>query len=114
MNPGQPVSRVVPDDVVDGTFQNSLDCPAGTVVHAVPKLEVAQREFGVFDVEIKGIEFGFVEFVVLPNFSIQPLESLEEQTLVRIIERFAEVEILQLFTVTWARAKTGEQQEPEH
>ena len=50
---------------------------------------------------------------MLADFGIEPLQRLEVVALVRVVERLAEVEILQLFALNWTRCQTGDQQEPD-
>jgi hypothetical protein len=82
-------------------------------MHAVAQLEIAQRELRVVDMVVQRVELGLVEAGMLADLGIEPLQRLEVVTLVRVIERLAEVQILQLFALTWARCQTGDQQEPD-
>src|SRR5207253_3184667 len=66
-------------------------------------LEVADRKFGVVDVIVKSIEFGFVQNVVLGEFGVEPLECVEILSLVSVIERLAEIGVPQVA----ARDRTG-------
>jgi len=47
---------------------------------------------------VKRIEFGLVQPMVLGKFGIEPLDCLEILSLVGVIERLAEKEILQIVT----------------
>ena len=64
------------------------------MVHAVVELEVADREFGAVDVIVQRIESGLVETVVLGELGVEPLERIEILSLVGVIERLAEIEVL--------------------
>src|SRR4029077_2174327 len=72
-------------------------------MHAIVELEVADREFGVVNVIVKRIEFGFVQNVVLGEFGVEPLECVEILSLVSVIERLAEIGVPQVA----ARDRTG-------
>src|SRR5437762_7202792 len=50
-------------------------------------LPISDREFGIVDVIVKRIEFGFVQNVVLGEFGVEPLECIEILTLVCVVER---------------------------
>ncbi len=82
-------------------------------MHPVTQLEVAERKLRVDHVIVQRIEFRLVEAGVLVDFGVEALQRLEVVPLVRVIERLAEVEILQLFAITWTRCQTGDQQEPD-
>src|SRR6266702_4986522 len=88
---------------MDGAFQHRLDGAPGALVHAIVELKVADREFGVVDVIVKRIEFGFVQNVVLGEFGVEPLECVEILSLVSVIERLAEIGVPQVA----ARDRTG-------
>ena len=60
MNAGQPERSFVSYGIIDGAFEHPLDGAPSAVVHAVVELEISDREFGVVDVIVKGIEFGLV------------------------------------------------------
>ena len=113
MNPGQAIGRVVADAFVDRALEHRRDRAAGTMMHAVTQLEIAERKLRVVHVVEKGVELGLVEPVVLADFGIEPLQRLEVIALVRVIERLAEVQILQLFAMYGTRCQTGNQQEPD-
>jgi hypothetical protein len=63
-------------------------------VHAIVELEVAYRKFGVVDVIVKRIELGLVQNVVLGELGVEPLECIEILSLVGVIERLTEIEVL--------------------
>ncbi len=113
VNAREPVRRVVANSFVDSPFEHGFDSSPCTVVHPVAKLEIAQGELRVIDVIIECVELGLVEVIVLLDLGVEPLERIEELSLVRVIQRLAEVQILQFVTMTWTRRQTGEQQEPD-
>ena len=113
MDARKTVSRVIANDLVDRALEHRPDGTPRSMMHAVPQLEIAERKFRVDHVVIERIEFGLVEAGMLADFGIEPLQRLEVIALVRVIERLAEVEILQLFALTWTRCQTGDQQEPD-
>jgi hypothetical protein len=76
------------------------------VVHAVVELEIPDQEFGVVDVIVKRIQFGFVETVVLRKFGVKPLDCLEILSLVGVINRLTEKQILQLAAQGWTGGKS--------
>jgi hypothetical protein len=83
------------------------------MMHPVAQLEIAERKFRVVDVIVERVELGLVEPGMLADLGIEPLQRLEVIALVRIIERLAEVKILQRFAMTRTRCQTGDQQEPD-
>ena len=84
------------------------------MMHAIAQLEIAERKIGVVDVAVKRVEFGLVDAAVLLDLAVQPLERLEVQSLVGVIQRLTEVQVLQLVTVTRACRQGGGQQQTEH
>ena len=96
MNPGQPVGRIITYDFVDGTLEYRPDRAAGAMMHPVPQFEIAERKFGVINMEYSVSSSGSSRLVMLPDFAVEPLQRLEEVPLVSVIERLAEVQILQL------------------
>jgi hypothetical protein len=100
---GEPERGLVSYRLIDGTFEHRLDGAPCALVHAIVELEVADREFGVVDVIVKRIEFGFVQNVVLGELGVEPLECIEILSLVGVIERLAEMEVPHVA----ARGRTG-------
>src|SRR5690348_11426474 len=100
---GESERGLVSYGLIDGAFEHRLDGAPCALVHAVVELKVADREFGIVDVIVKRIEFGFVQNVVLGEFAVEPLECVEILPLVSVIERLAEIEVLQVA----ARGRTG-------
>ncbi len=94
---GEPESGLVAYGFIDGAFEHRLDGAPRAVVHAVVELEVADRELGVVDVVVKRIESGLVETAVLRELGVEPLECIEELSLVSVIERLAEIEVPEVF-----------------
>ncbi len=103
MDAGEPERGLVSHRLIDGAFEHRLDGAPRALVHAVVELEVADRKFGVVDVIVKSIEFGFVQNVVLGEFGVEPLECVEILSLVSVIERLAEIGVPQVA----ARDRTG-------
>ena len=101
---GEPERGLVSHGFIDGAFEHRLDGAPGAVVHAVVELEVADREFGVVDVIVQRIEFGLVETAVHGELGVEPLERIEELSLLRVVERLAEIEVVQRLV---ARATAG-------
>src|SRR5260370_11755990 len=93
---GEPKRGLVSYRLIDGAFEHCLDGAPRALVHAIVELKVADREFGIVDVIVKRIEFGFVQNVVLGEFGVEPLECIEILTLVCVVERLAEIEVLQV------------------
>ena len=60
----------------------------------------------MIDVILEGVQRGFVDPVVLRDLGIQAFQCLEVVFLVRVVERFSEVEILELH----ALGRSGEQE----
>ncbi len=113
MDPRKTIGSIVAHHLIDGAFQHRryrAPCP---VMHPVTQLEVAERKLRVDHVIVQRIEFRLVEAGVLVDFGVEALQRLEVVPLVRVIERLAEVEILQLFAISWTRCQTGDQQEPD-
>jgi hypothetical protein len=54
---------------------------------------------------VECVELGFVEFIVLDDLRVQTFQGLEELTLVRVVQRLAKVQVLQLFSVTRTRCQ---------
>ena len=106
VNSGEPERGFVSYGIIDGAFEHSLDGAPCAVVHAVVELEIADREFGVVDVKVKRIKFGLVQTVVLGKFSVKPLDCLEILSLVGVIDRLTEKEVLQLVTQGWTSGKS--------
>ena len=63
---------------------------------------------------IESVEFRLVNFIVLFDFGIETIERFEVKALVRIVERLAEIEILQLITLTRTGCQTGNQRKTDH
>ena len=61
---------------------------------------------------VECVELRFIDFVMLPDFSIKALQCLEEQSLVGIIKCLAEVQVLQFGAATGTRCQAGNQQQP--
>ena len=101
---GEPERGLVSYGFIDGAFEHRLDGAPCAVVHAVVELEVADREFGVVDVIVQRIEFGLVETVVHGEFGVEPLDCIEELSLVGVIERLAEIEVPQVSGPSAGRA----------
>ena len=108
VDPGQPVRGIVTYDLIHRALENGPDRTSCTVVHSVTQFKIAERKFSVVDMVIERVEFRLVYLTVLFDFGIKALECFEEQSLVRIIERLTEVQILQFLALTWARCQTGE------
>jgi hypothetical protein len=96
VDPCQPVRRLVADFLVDVRLEHRLDRAPGAMVHAVVQLEIAHVELRVADVGIQRVEAGLVEPVVLAEFRIETLERVEIVALVRVVQRFAEVQVAQV------------------
>src|SRR5258708_37085567 len=103
VNAGEPERGLVSSRLIDGPFEHRLDGAPCALVHAIVELKVADREFGVVDVIVKRIKFGFVQNVVLGELGVEPLECIEILSLVGVIERLAEIEVPQVA----ARGRTG-------
>src|SRR6267378_7510495 len=103
VNAGEPERGLVPHRLIDGAFEHRLYGAPRALVHAIVELEVADLKFGVVDVIVKRIEFGFVQNVVLGEFGVEPLECVEILSLVSVIERLAEIGVPQVA----ARDRTG-------
>jgi hypothetical protein len=108
---GEPERGLVANGFVDGAFEHRLDGAPRAAVHAVAELEVADREFGVVDVKVKRVESGLVESVIHGELGVEPLDRIEELSLVGVIKRLAEKEVVVAIPETLlARAKSGSAQ----
>src|SRR5690242_14909886 len=96
MDAGEPECGLVSYRLIDGAFEHRLDGAPRALVHAVVELKIADREFGIVDVIMKRVEFGFVQNVVLGELSVEPLECIEILPLVSVIERLAKIEVPQV------------------
>ncbi len=61
------------------------------------ELEVADRELGVVDEGMERVELGLVHAVVERDLRVETLERVEEALLVRLVQRFTEVEVARAF-----------------
>jgi hypothetical protein len=82
VDPRESVGGFVAHLVRDVGLEHRLDRAAGPVVHPVVELEVTDVELGVADVEVQRVEPRLVEAVVLAEFRVEPLERVEELSLV--------------------------------
>ena len=62
---------------------------------------------------IECVELRLVNVAVLFDLAVEALQRLEEQPLMRVIKRLAEVQVFQRFTATGTRCQTGKEQEPD-
>jgi hypothetical protein len=106
---GEPERGLVSYGFIDSAFEHRLDGAPCTVVHAVVKLEVADRKFGLVDVIGQRIELGLIESAVHGKLGIKPLQCVEVLSLVSLIDRLAEIEIPQVN----ARGRTGSKSESQ-
>nr|NIV50136.1 hypothetical protein [Gammaproteobacteria bacterium] len=90
VNACQAECGIIANGVVDRGFEHGLDRPSRAMVHAVTQLEIAERETGIVDVRVKRVELGLVDRGVLLDLGVEPLERLEVQALVGVIQRLAE------------------------
>ena len=110
---GEPERGLVSHGFIDGAFEHRLDGAPGALVHAVVELEVADRKFGVVDVIVQRIEFGLVETAIHRELGVEPLECIEKLSLVGVIERLAEIEVLQVAARRWKGGKSQGQTESD-
>ena len=62
----------------------------------VVELEISDREFGVVDVKVKRVQAGLVESVIHHQLGVEPLDCIEELSLVGVKQRFAEIQVFQV------------------
>src|SRR5258708_19942880 len=91
VNAGEPERGLVSHRLIDGAFEHRLDGAPRALVHAIVELEVADRKFGVVDVIVKRIEFGFVQNAVLGEFGVEPLQCVEILSFESLIESLADL-----------------------
>jgi len=93
VNPGESVGRFVAYRLGDIALEHSLDGATRAMMHSIVELEVTDRKLCVVDVMVERIELGLVDLVVLGDLAIEALERFEVVFLIRVVERFSEMEI---------------------
>ena len=64
-------------------------------MHAVTELEVTDGKVRLPDVILKRIELRLIDAVVLSELGVETLEGIEILSLIRLIERLAEIEVME-------------------
>src|SRR5262245_11805178 len=106
MDARKPERRFVSHGFIDGAFEHRLDGATCTVVHAIVEFEVAYREFSVVDVIVQRIEVWLVETPVHSKLGIEALKGIEKLSLVGVIKRLSEKQVLQVAAHHWLRDKS--------
>ena len=107
MDSGESECGLVSHGLVDRAFEHRLDGATRALVHAVVELEVADGELGVVDVKVKRVESGLVESVIHRQLRVEPLDCIEELSLVARGQRLAEIQVFQVN----GRGRGGESQD---
>ena len=76
-------------------LDNRRDGPAGTQVHPVCQFEITHSKLGMVDVVIKGIQFGFIDTMVLCQLGVESGDGIEPVLLKGVVKRLSEIKILQ-------------------
>jgi len=108
VNAREPIGGVVTHLLIDRAFEHRGDRVPRAVVHSVVELEVADREFGVAQVIVERVELRLVERAMLGELGVEPLERVEEMALSRVVQRFAEVEVVQRLVVRPPACRSGQ------
>jgi hypothetical protein len=111
---GESVGGLVSHGFIDGTIEHRSDGASCAVVHAVVELEVTDRKLGVVEVMVKRIESGLVETAVLGELGVESLKCIEKLPLVGVIERLAEVGVLQIGADDRTGCKSRDQDKSDH
>ena len=104
MDPRESISGVVAHLLVDRALEHRGDRVPGAVVHPIVELEVADGELGVVQVVVERVELRLVERAMLAELGVEPLQRVEEMALPRVVQRFAEIQVVQRLV---ARATAG-------
>ena len=113
VNAREAIGRFVAHGFVHRAVEHCLDRAAGAMVHAVVELEVADREFRFADVKVQRIALRLVDAAVQGELRIEPLQRLEVVPLVRVIERLAEIQVVQILARARTRGERTRQPEPD-
>ncbi len=93
MDTREPKGGFVAHAFVDVAFEHGGDRAAGSMVHPVTQLEVADRELRLVDVMVQRVERRLVQAVVLRELGVEPFQRIEVASLIRVVERFPEIQI---------------------
>ena len=63
---------------------------------------------------IKSVELRFIQLAVLLDLGIESLQRFKIQALVRVIESFTKVQVLQFLGMNGPRCQSTDQQDSEH
>jgi hypothetical protein len=93
--PGGKWPRCAP--LLDVALDDPGDGAPGPVVHPVGQFEIAHGKLGLVDMVVEGVEFGFIEPMVLRQLGVEPGDGIEPLPLKGVVQGLPEIEILQLF-----------------